>query len=200
MIDERGCTLVDTSSEAAFRQFVPMVEPQLRTALVGVYGPDRGVEATAEALAFAWEHWDRVKGLSNPAGYLYRVGQSRTRPRKTRTLFYRPEVSRAVDRAGSGCGPQEPASGAAGRGGPRVRCRVHQYGSRRDAGHIRFDSKDEHQARLGQPATFAGGDGQMTHEDDVLRESLLTMIGESSPSVTADQALERSRSGGVHTD
>jgi DNA-directed RNA polymerase specialized sigma24 family protein len=85
--------LVDTSSEAAFRQFVPMVEPQLRTALVGVYGPDRGVEATAEALAFAWEHWDQVKGLSNPAGYLYRVGQSRTRPRKTRTLFYRPEVS-----------------------------------------------------------------------------------------------------------
>jgi DNA-directed RNA polymerase specialized sigma24 family protein len=93
MIDERGCTLVDTSSEAAFRQFVPMVEPQLRTALIGVYGPDRGVEATAEALAFAWEHWDQVKGLSNPAGYLYRVGQSRTRPRKTRTLFHRPEVS-----------------------------------------------------------------------------------------------------------
>src|SRR5580658_1489356 len=91
MSDERGCTLVDTSNEATFRQFVPTVEPVLRTALVGVYGPDRGVEATAEALAFAWEHWDEVKALSNPAGYLYRVGQSRTRPRKTRTLFHRPE-------------------------------------------------------------------------------------------------------------
>jgi RNA polymerase sigma factor (sigma-70 family) len=89
---ERGSTLVDTSNEAAFRRFVPMVEPKLRTALVGVYGPDRGVEATAEALAYAWEHWDEVKGLSNPAGYLYRVGQSRTRPRKVRTLFQRSEA------------------------------------------------------------------------------------------------------------
>lgn len=71
---------------------MPTVEPRLRTALVGVYGPDRGIEATAEALAYAWEHWDEVKGLSNPAGYLYRVGQSRTRPRKIRTFFHRPEV------------------------------------------------------------------------------------------------------------
>jgi RNA polymerase sigma factor (sigma-70 family) len=97
MSDERGSTLVDTSNadasnEAMFRQFVPTVEPMLRTALVGVYGPDRGVEATAEALAYAWEHWDEVKGLSNPAGYLYRVGQSRTRPRKIPTLFNRPEA------------------------------------------------------------------------------------------------------------
>jgi RNA polymerase sigma factor (sigma-70 family) len=92
MSEERGCTLVDISDEAAFRQFVPTVEPMLRTALVGVYGPDRGVEATAEALAYAWEHWEDVKRLSNPAGYLYRVGQSRTRPRKIRTLSYRPEV------------------------------------------------------------------------------------------------------------
>jgi DNA-directed RNA polymerase specialized sigma24 family protein len=92
MSGERGSTLVDTSDETTFRRFVPMVEPRLRTALVGVYGPDRGAEATAEALAYAWEHWDQVKGLSNPAGYLYRVGQSRTRPRKIRSLFHRPEV------------------------------------------------------------------------------------------------------------
>jgi DNA-directed RNA polymerase specialized sigma24 family protein len=57
------------------------VEPRLRRAFVGAYGPERGVEAVAEALAYAWEHWTRVRSLQNPAGYLYRVGQSKTRPR-----------------------------------------------------------------------------------------------------------------------
>jgi RNA polymerase sigma factor (sigma-70 family) len=27
----------------------------------------------------AWEHWDRVKEMDNPLGYLYRVAQSRSR-------------------------------------------------------------------------------------------------------------------------
>jgi DNA-directed RNA polymerase specialized sigma24 family protein len=44
----------------------------------------------AEALAFAWENLDRVAGMSNPAGYLYRVGQSRTRERKVRFVPYTP--------------------------------------------------------------------------------------------------------------
>lgn len=77
--------------EAAFRQFMPIAEPRLRRALVAAYGPDRGLEATAEALAYAWEHWGKVQGLSNPVGYLYRVGQSRTRAPLTRRLFHRPE-------------------------------------------------------------------------------------------------------------
>jgi RNA polymerase sigma-70 factor (ECF subfamily) len=34
---------------------------------------------SAEALAYGWEHWDRVAGLDNPAGYLYRVGCNRGR-------------------------------------------------------------------------------------------------------------------------
>ena len=63
------------------------VEPKLRRALTAAYGYDRGREATAEALAYAWEHWDRVANLSNPAGYLYRVGQSRTRRKKTPMIF-----------------------------------------------------------------------------------------------------------------
>jgi DNA-directed RNA polymerase specialized sigma24 family protein len=56
---------------------------------VAAYGSDRGREATAEALAYAWEHWDRLREDGNVTGYLYRVGQSRTRPRKQRTLFAR---------------------------------------------------------------------------------------------------------------
>ena len=50
-----------TSSVAeAFTEFVREVEPRLRLALVAAFGADAGVEATAEALAYGWEHWDSV--------------------------------------------------------------------------------------------------------------------------------------------
>lgn len=51
----------------------------LRAALVARYGPETGREATAEAFVWALEHWPRARGLANPLGYLYRVGQSRAR-------------------------------------------------------------------------------------------------------------------------
>ena len=63
-----------------FRSFVTETEPKLRAAFVGHYGLDIGREATAEALAYAWANWDRVATMGNPAGYLFRVGQSRVRP------------------------------------------------------------------------------------------------------------------------
>ena len=66
----------------AFARFVGDTEPRLRRAFVAAYGTERGRDATAEALAWAWEHWDRVQTMRNPAGYLWRVGQSRSRPRR----------------------------------------------------------------------------------------------------------------------
>ena len=77
--------MMDRSREGAFEAFVVTHEHRLRTALVLTYGPDHGREATAEALAYAWEHWDRVQGLDAPVAYLYRVGQSRTRRSRRRT-------------------------------------------------------------------------------------------------------------------
>jgi RNA polymerase sigma-70 factor (ECF subfamily) len=65
-----------------FEGLVHSVEPRLRAAFVGLYGPDDGRDATAEALAHAWEHLDRVLAMDNPAGYLFRVGQSRSRRRQ----------------------------------------------------------------------------------------------------------------------
>jgi DNA-directed RNA polymerase specialized sigma24 family protein len=64
-----------------FEEFVRAVEPRLRRALIGCRGIDLAQEGVAEALAFAWEHWTEVRTLDNPAGYLFRVGQSRTRRR-----------------------------------------------------------------------------------------------------------------------
>jgi RNA polymerase sigma factor (sigma-70 family) len=81
------------ADETAFHAFFSVAEPRLRRALVAAYGPDRGREAAAEALAFAWEHWAELQGMTNPIGYLYRVGQSRTRSRKNRTVVDRPDAS-----------------------------------------------------------------------------------------------------------
>lgn len=48
-------------------------------ALVARYGADIGRDVTAAALAYGWEHWSRIGAMENPAGYLYRVGQSKAR-------------------------------------------------------------------------------------------------------------------------
>jgi RNA polymerase sigma-70 factor (ECF subfamily) len=51
----------------------------LRRALVARNGLERGCEAAAEAIAWAWEHRDELADMENPLGYLYRVGQSSLR-------------------------------------------------------------------------------------------------------------------------
>ncbi len=74
--------LTEQTTREEFEDFIVGAEPRLRVALVAAYGPDRGREAAAEALAYAWEHWSRLRSMSNIAGYLYRVGQSAARPRR----------------------------------------------------------------------------------------------------------------------
>jgi DNA-directed RNA polymerase specialized sigma24 family protein len=62
-----------------FEAFVLEIRPRLWRALAASRGVNGADDAVAEALAYAWEHWDTIKQMENPAGYLYRVGQSRTR-------------------------------------------------------------------------------------------------------------------------
>ncbi len=57
---------------------------RIRLALISAYGSSEGTEAAADAFAYAWEHWEKVSGLKNPAGYLYRVGQSSARLNRRR--------------------------------------------------------------------------------------------------------------------
>jgi DNA-directed RNA polymerase specialized sigma24 family protein len=71
-----------TSVQESFAAFFADAEPRLRRALVARLGAERGREATAEALAWAFEHWSEVEPMTNGVGYLYRVGISRTRARK----------------------------------------------------------------------------------------------------------------------
>jgi RNA polymerase sigma-70 factor (ECF subfamily) len=59
-----------------FEAFVLVTEPPLRRALIAAYGYEDGREATAEALAYAWEHWPRIREMRNAAGYLFRVART----------------------------------------------------------------------------------------------------------------------------
>ena len=70
-----------------FTVFAADAEPRLRLALVAVFGQHDGLDATAEALAYGWEHRDRVAEMDNPVGYLYRVGRSRVRVRRPHPRF-----------------------------------------------------------------------------------------------------------------
>jgi len=69
--------LPDEVRSSSFTEFVEDNELRLRQALMASFGPEAGRDAAAEALAYGWEHWDRVYGMRNPVGYLFRVGQSR---------------------------------------------------------------------------------------------------------------------------
>ncbi len=75
-----------SADEASFTSFIERVARPLRQALIAAYGPDVGADVTADALAYAWENWERIGQMHNPAGYLYRVGQSRAR----RGIFRKP--------------------------------------------------------------------------------------------------------------
>lgn len=75
-----------SADAAGFTSFVEDIGRPLRQALISAYGPEVGAEVTAEALAYAWEHWPRISAMKNPAGYLYRVGQTKAR----RGIFRKP--------------------------------------------------------------------------------------------------------------
>jgi len=70
---------------AEFDDFVRSARPRLVRALAPTRG-DTALDGAAEALAYAWEHWIEVSEMQNPIGYLYRVGQSKTRRRRQPVL------------------------------------------------------------------------------------------------------------------
>jgi RNA polymerase sigma factor (sigma-70 family) len=71
-------------TEHAFDEFVRADGQRLRKVMTSQYGVDIGCESTDSALAWAWENWARLHGMANPAGYLYRVAQTRARRAVTR--------------------------------------------------------------------------------------------------------------------
>lgn len=121
-------TATATDRGARFTALCAEVEPRLRRALVAAYGTELGAEATADALAWGWEHFERLEAMDNGAGYLWRVGQTSVRRRSRQRRWSLPDPGGdAGDRL-----PIEPAlaGGLAGLS-PRQRTAVllvHGYG------------------------------------------------------------------------
>ena len=70
-----------------FELFAKESGPRIRAGLVAAFGPDIGADAAADALAYGWENWKRLSKMDNPAGYLYRVGQTSARRAHRRPRF-----------------------------------------------------------------------------------------------------------------
>lgn len=71
--------LRDQTEAESFTDLVRDIEPALRRGLTAGVGSQVGRDATAEALTYGWQHWDRIKDMTNPTGYLFRVGQNKAR-------------------------------------------------------------------------------------------------------------------------
>lgn len=67
---------MDSQAKEEFAAFFEAAERRLRLALTGAFGIDTGHDAAAEALAWGWQNWDRVRTMDNAVGYLYRVGRT----------------------------------------------------------------------------------------------------------------------------
>lgn len=83
----------DVSPQLEFERFVIEVEPRLSRALVARFGREVGREATVDSLLYCWRHWDRLRVMDNPAGYLYRVGVTSVKPRRPDVTQFDPSPS-----------------------------------------------------------------------------------------------------------
>ena len=80
--------MTDRITVDSFTEFVQVVEPRLKRALVAAFGRDAGLDAAADALAHGWERWEQVREMDNPAGYLWGVGRNKARSqRRSRPVF-----------------------------------------------------------------------------------------------------------------
>jgi DNA-directed RNA polymerase specialized sigma24 family protein len=73
--------------EERFEHLLAVEGLRVRRALRARFGAELGTEAWADVVAWAWEHRDEVVSMTNPAGYLFRVGQSAV---KVYTRWWRP--------------------------------------------------------------------------------------------------------------
>ena len=50
-------------------------------------------------MVYAWQHWDRLRTMDNPVGYLWRVGRSSANRQMgwTRTVKFPPEITADAD-------------------------------------------------------------------------------------------------------
>jgi DNA-directed RNA polymerase specialized sigma24 family protein len=90
---DRGCGLLNESLVDSFTEWAALVEPKLRHALTASFGSQLGKDAAADALAYAWSHWDVVSATDNRLGYVYGVGRNMARRGARRRPVFLPVAS-----------------------------------------------------------------------------------------------------------
>ena len=147
-------------AEDEFTAFVRRVEPSLRRALVAGYGVDRGRDAAMDALVFAWRRWDKVRGLENPAGYLFRVGQRVAKKQRETTLGWGESESWPVAVGGTrlvgrlGDADTQPTDGC----GFASQFRFHLLGDRREERVVSEFGADSRRPGSGEAPPIVGGE------------------------------------------
>lgn len=68
-----------TVADEEFERLLGQIEPDLDRAFAVRFGVAVGAEVMSDVTAWAWEHRRELAGMDNPAGYLFRVGQSAAR-------------------------------------------------------------------------------------------------------------------------
>jgi DNA-directed RNA polymerase specialized sigma24 family protein len=78
---------LEDQSAAEFTAFVNESELRLRRALIAAVGVEAASEAVAEGLAYGWQHWERIRTMRNPTGYIYRVARNYARRQGREVVF-----------------------------------------------------------------------------------------------------------------
>jgi DNA-directed RNA polymerase specialized sigma24 family protein len=71
--------LPDEVAVDSFTEWFRDAEPRIRNALTATFGFQVGRDVAADALSYAWEHWDVVRAKPNSLGYVYGVGRNKGR-------------------------------------------------------------------------------------------------------------------------
>lgn len=71
--------MLDATLSDSFTEWAEQAEPKLRQTLTASFGPQLGKDVAVDALSHAWEHWDRIRVMENPVGYVYGVARNKAR-------------------------------------------------------------------------------------------------------------------------
>ena len=85
MVEEMGDSAPTAPVGVDFADFFARHQRPVATALaLTLHDDDLAADATAEAMARAYQRWDAVSGYRNPPGWVYRVGLNWARSRRRR--------------------------------------------------------------------------------------------------------------------
>ena len=185
--------LPDRTRVDGFVEFVETNEGRLRHALTAALGLEAGKDAAAEALAYGWEHWERVEAMANPVGYLYTVGRSTGRKllsSKSPVFPLYPGGPDTLVRTWSTCRPRRAARKRTNRGLVAPRIRMAHERSGRHLGSVEEHGANSRRAGDAKAASQARSRAMSVDLDHQLRD-YCRLMDETQGALSFEDILER---------